>query len=97
MNIRERMACNVVLELTLLVLLCSADTEICSMALNCIRHLCIEAQLTTELIPEEVDMQATPLSAVENLDVYIELSEPHVTPGKVKSFYVRNNSHRPCA
>ncbi|CAG8574310.1 8733_t:CDS:10, partial [Diversispora eburnea] len=82
-NIRERMGCNVVLELTLLVLLCSPDTDICTMAINCFRHLCIEAQLTTELIPEVMDVQAAPLSIVENIDVYAELSEPQVISGRM--------------
>ncbi|CAJ0756188.1 22464_t:CDS:2, partial [Entrophospora sp. SA101] len=62
-NIPERLGCNIVLEVALLVLLCSSDTEICSMSMSCFGHLCQEAQLlTTELIGDEVDVQAVPHS-----------------------------------
>ncbi|CAG8518713.1 24789_t:CDS:10 [Dentiscutata erythropus] len=70
-NAPERLGCNVALEIALLVLLCSADTDICQMAVNCFRHLCIEAQLTTELMSDEVDVQSAPpseLPIVENMD-----------------------------
>ncbi|CAG8685690.1 17047_t:CDS:2, partial [Dentiscutata heterogama] len=70
-NAPERLGCNVALEIALLVLLCSADTDICQMAVNCFRHLCIEAQLTTELASDEVDVQSAPpseLPIVENMN-----------------------------
>ena len=73
------------LEIALLVLLCSSDQDICSMSLNCFGHLCQEAQLTTELITDEVDVQAAPqneLPIVENMDIYLELSSgPYIIPG----------------
>ncbi|KAG9291425.1 hypothetical protein G9A89_021843 [Geosiphon pyriformis] len=69
-NVPERLASNVALEIALLVLLCSADTEICSTAVTCFGHLCTEAQLT-----EDMD-EAPPsqLTIVENMNVYLELS-----------------------
>ncbi|CAG8730319.1 10225_t:CDS:10, partial [Racocetra persica] len=86
-NAPERLGCNVALEIALLVLLCSADTDICQMAVNCFRHLCLEAQLTTELVSDEVDVQSAPpseLPIVENMDVYMELSSSsYVVPGRM--------------
>ncbi|CAH1760475.1 9376_t:CDS:10 [Entrophospora sp. SA101] len=87
-NIPERLGCNIVLEVALLVLLCSSDTEICSMSMSCFGHLCQEAQLlTTELIGDEVDVQAVPhseLPIVKNIDVYLELSSgPYIVPGRI--------------
>ncbi|CAG8508989.1 2177_t:CDS:10 [Funneliformis mosseae] len=83
----ERLGCNVVLEIALLVLLCSSDTDICSMSLNCFGHLCQEAQLTTEIIPDEMDVQTSfpnDLPIIENLDVYFELSSaPYLVPGRM--------------
>ncbi|RIB13611.1 hypothetical protein C2G38_1974674 [Gigaspora rosea] len=86
-NAPERLGCNVALEIALLVLLCSADTDICQMAVNCFRHLCIEAQLTTELAADEVEVQTAPpseLPIIENMDVYLELSSSsYVVPGRM--------------
>ncbi|CAJ0836147.1 20802_t:CDS:10 [Entrophospora sp. SA101] len=46
-----------------------------------------KAQLTAELIGDEVDIQAVPpseLPIVENMDVYLELSsEPSIVPGRI--------------
>ncbi len=57
------------------------------MSLNCFGHLCQEAQLTTELVPDEVDVQAVlsnELPIVENMDVYLELSSaPYLIPGSL--------------
>ncbi|CAG8450213.1 2329_t:CDS:10 [Ambispora leptoticha] len=71
-NVPERFASNVALEIALLVLLCSADTEICSIAVTCFGHLCTEAQLT-----EDLDEPPSQLTIVENIDVYLELSSPN--------------------
>ncbi|CAI2172941.1 5991_t:CDS:10 [Funneliformis geosporum] len=87
MQAPERLGCNVVLEIALLVLLCSSDTDICSMSLNCFGHLCQEAQLTTEIIPDEMDVHVSPpndLPIIENMDVYLELSSaPYIVPGRM--------------
>ncbi|CAG8470540.1 8562_t:CDS:10 [Ambispora gerdemannii] len=78
-NIPERLASNIALEVALLVLLCSADTEICSIAVTCFGHLCTEAQLT-----EDMDEPNSQLTIVENMDVYLELSLPNYTlPGRM--------------
>ncbi|RUS29150.1 hypothetical protein BC938DRAFT_480989 [Jimgerdemannia flammicorona] len=69
-DIRERLAASIALEIALLVLLCSADTEICSSAVICFSHLCTEAQLTEELD----DPQHSQLTIVENMAVYIDLA-----------------------
>lgn len=69
-DIRERLQASVALEIALLVLLCSADTEICSGAIACFGHLCAEADLTET---QDSPMQS-PLTIVENLPVYAELS-----------------------
>ncbi|KAM3578160.1 Ras GTPase activating protein ira2 [Umbelopsis sp. WA50703] len=69
-EIRERLQASVALEIALLVLLCSADTEICSGAIACFGHLCTEADLTET---PDSPMQ-NPLTIVENLPVYVELS-----------------------
>ena len=75
------------LEIALLVLLCSSDQDICSMSLNCFGHLCQEAQLTTELVPDEMDDQSVPpneLPIVENMDIYLELSSGlYIIPGNL--------------
>jgi neurofibromin 1 len=73
----------VVLEIALLVLLCSPDPDICSMSLNCFGHFCQEAQFTTELVPDEMDVQTAP-PIVENMEIYLELSaSPYVVLGKI--------------
>lgn len=69
-DIRERLAASIALEIALLVLLCSADTEICSSAVICFNHLCTEAQLTEELD----DPQHSQLTIVENMHVYADLA-----------------------
>ncbi|KAG9288022.1 hypothetical protein G9A89_017617 [Geosiphon pyriformis] len=69
-NVPERLTSNVVLEIALLLLLCSADIETYSTAVTCFGHLCTEAQLTE-------DMDETPpsqLTIVENMNVYLKLS-----------------------
>ncbi|CAG8730221.1 7577_t:CDS:2, partial [Ambispora leptoticha] len=71
-NVPERAKSNVALEKALLVLLCSANIEICSIAIACIGHLCTEAQLT-----EALDELPSQLSIIENIDVYLELSSPN--------------------
>ncbi|EXX73089.1 Ira2p [Rhizophagus irregularis DAOM 197198w] len=82
-NAPERFSCNVVLEIALLVLLCSPDPDICSMSLNCFGHFCQEAQFTTELVPDEMDVQTAP-PIVENMEIYLELSaSPYVVLGRM--------------
>jgi len=70
-NVPERIASNVAIEIALLVLLCSADTEICSMAVACFGHLCTEAQLTEDL---DSPQQISQLTIIKNIKVYMELS-----------------------
>ncbi|RIA90709.1 hypothetical protein C1645_875920 [Glomus cerebriforme] len=86
-NAPERISCNVVLEIALLVLLCSPDPDICSMSLSCFGHFCQEAQLTTGLVSDEMDVQTAPpndLPIVENMDIYLELSSgPYVVLGRM--------------
>lgn len=56
--------------MALLVLLCSADPDICSGAIACFGHICQEAHITDST--EDPQQQA--LTIVDNLPVYIELT-----------------------
>ncbi|KAI9597754.1 hypothetical protein BDF19DRAFT_434347 [Syncephalis fuscata] len=70
MEIPDRLNASVALEIVLLVLLCSAETEICSNAVACFNHLVTEAYYTEEA----EDPQHAQLTIVENLRVYMELA-----------------------
>ncbi|KAI8137099.1 hypothetical protein BJV82DRAFT_547510 [Fennellomyces sp. T-0311] len=69
-DVRERLQASIGLEVALLVLLCSADPDICSGAIACFGHICLEAHLTDST--EDPQQQA--LTIVDNLPVYIELT-----------------------
>lgn len=68
-DVRERLQASIGLEVALLILLCSADPDICSGAIACFGHICLEAHLTDSA---EDPQQA--LTIVDNLPVYIELT-----------------------
>jgi hypothetical protein len=70
MNTSERLGASVALEIALLILLCSAETEICSNAISCFGHLVSELYLTEEV----EDAQHAQLTIVENLRIYEELA-----------------------
>ncbi|KAI8050945.1 hypothetical protein BDF22DRAFT_745143 [Syncephalis plumigaleata] len=70
METPDRLNASVALEIVLLVLLCSAETEICSNAVACFNHLVTEAYYTEEA----EDPQHAQLTIVENLRVYVELA-----------------------
>ncbi|KAI8079304.1 hypothetical protein BDF21DRAFT_493917 [Thamnidium elegans] len=67
---RERLQASIGLEVALLVLLCSADTDICSLAIECFRLLCTEVHLTERLD----DLQPCSITIVENIACYTELA-----------------------
>ncbi|KAI8066538.1 hypothetical protein BC940DRAFT_368136 [Gongronella butleri] len=69
-DVRDRLQASIGLEVALLVLLCSADADICSGAIACLGHLCVEANIT------EVadDPRQAALTIVENLPIYVELT-----------------------
>ncbi|KAL0094126.1 hypothetical protein F4703DRAFT_1816773 [Phycomyces blakesleeanus] len=69
-DVRDRLHASIALEVSLLVLLCSADTDICSAAIACFGHICIEAHITDGMD----DPQQTSLTVAENLPIYIELT-----------------------
>ncbi|KAI9261580.1 hypothetical protein BDA99DRAFT_547292 [Phascolomyces articulosus] len=69
-DVRERLQASIGLEVALLVLLCSADPDICSGAIACFGHICLEAHITDST--EDPQQQA--LTIVDNLPVYIELT-----------------------
>ncbi|KAI9491357.1 hypothetical protein BDB00DRAFT_874401 [Zychaea mexicana] len=69
-DVRERLQASIGLEVALLVLLCSADPDICSGAMACFGHICLEAHITDST--EDPQQQA--LTIVDNLPVYIELT-----------------------
>lgn len=69
-DVRERLQASIGLEVALLVLLCSADPEICSGAIACFGHICLEAHITDSAD----DPQQQALTIVDNLPVYIELT-----------------------
>ncbi|ORY04201.1 hypothetical protein K493DRAFT_311429 [Basidiobolus meristosporus CBS 931.73] len=66
----DRVNASIWLEVALLISLCSPETEICSLALKCLGHLCVEADITEE----NEDPQHSLLTIVENHEVYRELS-----------------------
>nr|CAG8557750.1 86_t:CDS:10 [Entrophospora candida] len=83
-NVPDRLTSNIALEVALLVLLCSADSDIGVMAIGCFNQLCIEAQLTNvnDVVPPQ-EMQNYQMTIVENMEVYLELSSScHVTSGR---------------
>ncbi|KAL1917866.1 uncharacterized protein VTP21DRAFT_3700 [Calcarisporiella thermophila] len=67
----ERIGASIALETTLLILLCSRDTTVCSLAATCLGYLCEEATLTEDL----VDSQRSQLSIIENFQIYSQLSK----------------------
>ena len=60
------------LEVALLVLLCSPESELSSMASNCFAHLCAEVEIIG------IDDSRNILAVVENLEVYKELTSTDV-------------------
>ncbi|KAI7885924.1 uncharacterized protein EV154DRAFT_521553 [Mucor mucedo] len=67
---RERLQCSIGLEVALLVSLCSADINICTLSIDCFRLLCTEVHLTERLD----DPQASSTTILENMVCYIELT-----------------------
>jgi neurofibromin 1 len=92
----DRLSASVALEVALLVLLCSAETEICSKAIACLGHLCEEARLADEVPttldeiedetqePGQTSLYSSQLTVVENFITYAELTSVGVLmPGRV--------------
>jgi neurofibromin 1 len=80
LNIKERATSLVAVEIALLVLLCSPDAEICTMATNSFGQLCIECTLTQQYI----DTSSSSVTFADNLEVYRELVHAGVlVTGKV--------------
>ncbi|CAG8509250.1 3861_t:CDS:10, partial [Acaulospora colombiana] len=77
-NVPDRLTSNIHLETACLVLLCSSDLEICSMALECFSLMYQEALLTTESFANDAETSELPpppqMTIVENIQVYKELS-----------------------
>ncbi|KAI8390971.1 uncharacterized protein BYT42DRAFT_508674 [Radiomyces spectabilis] len=69
-DVKERLQASIALEVALLILLCSSDTEICSAAIACFGQVCIAVQISDSI----EDPQQQGLTIIENLPVYIELS-----------------------
>jgi hypothetical protein len=67
---RERLQAEIGLEVALLVLLCSADTDICTLSIDCFGLLCTEIHLTERLD----DPQPSSATIVENIACYTELT-----------------------
>lgn len=67
---RERLQASIGLEVALLVLLCSSDTNICNLSIDCFRLLCTEVHLTERLD----DPQPSSITIVENIACYTELT-----------------------
>lgn len=67
---RERLQCSIGLEVALLVLLCSADLDICTLSIDCFGLLCTEVHLTERLD----DPQPSSITIVENMACYTELT-----------------------
>ncbi|KAF7726129.1 Ras GTPase activating protein ira2 [Apophysomyces ossiformis] len=69
-DVRERLQASIGLEVALLVLLCSADTDICSAAIACFGYICVEVHITDSV----EDPHQAALTIVENLPIYVELT-----------------------
>lgn len=67
---RERLQASIGLEVALLVLLCSSDTDICNLSIDCFGLLCTEVHLTERLD----DPQPSSITIVENIACYTELT-----------------------
>ncbi|KAI9476257.1 MAG: hypothetical protein EXX96DRAFT_293488 [Benjaminiella poitrasii] len=67
---RERLQASIGLEVALLVLLCSSDTDICSLSIDCFGLLCTEVHLTERLD----DPQPSSITIVENMSCYTKLT-----------------------
>ncbi|OAD05753.1 hypothetical protein MUCCIDRAFT_137611, partial [Mucor lusitanicus CBS 277.49] len=67
---RERLQASIGLEVALLVLLCSYDTDICTLSIDCFGLLCTEVHLTERLD----DPQPSSITIVENMACYTELT-----------------------
>lgn len=67
---RERLQASIGLEIALLILLCSADTDIYTLTIECFGLLCTEVHLTERLD----DPQPTSITIVENITYYNELT-----------------------
>ncbi|KAI8647143.1 hypothetical protein BD408DRAFT_358792 [Parasitella parasitica] len=67
---RERLQASIGLEVALLVLLCSYDTDICTLSIDCFSLLCTEVHLTERLD----DLQPSSITIVENISCYTELT-----------------------
>ncbi|KAF0455119.1 gtpase-activator protein for ras-like gtpase [Gigaspora margarita] len=87
-NVSIRHTSNIKLESALLIMLCSPDPDICLTAVNCFGQLCLEAELTSENLAN--DMEAPPefppsqMTIVDNMTVYKELSTiPYPVPGRM--------------
>ncbi|CAJ0643714.1 10011_t:CDS:10 [Entrophospora sp. SA101] len=76
---QDRLSSNIALEIALLVLLCSSDIDICTMAINCFSQLCQEANLSGAILSHDIeeanDIIPYHMTIVENMNVYNELSE----------------------
>jgi hypothetical protein len=68
---RERLQASIGLEVALLVLLCSYDTDICKLSIDCFGLLCTEVHLTERLD----DPYPSSITIVENMACYIELTK----------------------
>jgi neurofibromin 1 len=68
---RERLQASISLEVALLILLCSYDTDICKLSIDCFGLLCTEVHLTERLD----DPQPSSITIVENMAYYTELTK----------------------
>ncbi|KAI9227506.1 MAG: hypothetical protein DHS80DRAFT_17060, partial [Piptocephalis tieghemiana] len=68
MDVPERLRASISLEVALLVLLCSAEPEICSAAVRCFGWLVEEARRRTSMPPPQ-------LTIAENVSVYAEMAK----------------------
>ncbi|KAI8983424.1 hypothetical protein BDB01DRAFT_790689 [Pilobolus umbonatus] len=76
---RERLQSSIGLEVSLLTLLCSADSVICTLTIECFSLLCTEVHLTERLD----DMQPVMMTITENMKFYTELTnQSSVVPGR---------------
>ncbi|KAF8455245.1 hypothetical protein BDZ91DRAFT_746797 [Kalaharituber pfeilii] len=71
-DLPERAAANIAMEVAFLVLLCSSDLETCSIATHCIALLCEEGRVTENC----EDLAGSNLTIMRNYPVYSELSLP---------------------
>lgn len=91
MEVHDRIQASVTLEIALLISLCSPIPDICSMAIQCLGHMCVEARLVDEESLVETTSRTSQhiIGFSHNIEIYEDLSyEEPVVQGVRKQAFV---------